>query len=406
MPQKYMQNLRANFVSLVDKAANRREFLTRKDADGHAMETVQVPVFKRDDLSEDGVRYVTGVVYEPGVVDTQGDQMTAEEIAKAAHRYMRDAQGVDVQHSQKAEEGCWIAESTVHKSATIIGGQNVPEGAWTVTIGIEDPAIIAKVDNGELNGLSVGGFAQYVLKADMPPQIAGPGQPPQEGEQSMFKQLFTWLGEKLGLLKPTGAGVPQTPQAPSNATPMPPQAGPSQQPPQNASGNVQDAPGGGQNKPPQDAQKPMQEEGKPKMDNFNTELMALMQKYGMSAPTQKSEEPATVDFQAMIAKGVADGFAQAREAAKAAEAEAVQKSAEAKEQNKPAETVEKSADAPATVDITELAAVFKSAVGEVMAPMQETLSAIAKSHNLPTNGNGDAKPVSKSDNWEREILGL
>lgn len=406
MPKRYMKNLRAQFVSLVSKAANRREFLTRKDEDGEADELIQIPIIKRDDLAEDGVRYISGVVYEPGVVDTQGDQMTAVEIEKAAHRYMRDFQGIDVQHSFKPESGCWVAESTVHKSDTVIGGQHVPAGAWTMTVGIENPRIIAKIDSGELNGFSVGGFAQYVTKSDMLPGSGGE-------EQGMFKQLFMWLGEKLGLLKPAD-GQPQT-QPPALTQSQPMQQAQTAQPmqqlqtaPQAAAARQQTLPqaepnadannnfGASQGAPEQN-----KEDQKKKMDrNTWNELMqslstALVQK-GALDPEEAPETPpakqtanlAAADLASVVKSAVASGIEQVLKTEKA---DATAEPAAAHPES--TETVEKADQTSVTLET--LTTVIKSAVEQEVAPIRDQVGRMATAYNMPSNLNG-SQPVAKN----------
>lgn len=48
-------------------------------------------------------RYTLGVVYEPGVPDTEGDQASAEEIEKAAHGFMRILQSGPAISKRQAE---------------------------------------------------------------------------------------------------------------------------------------------------------------------------------------------------------------------------------------------------------------------------------------------------------------
>lgn len=90
MPKKIakayeISNARINFVSLVNKAANKHQFLIVKADDGNATFQTFGRIVKADTESH----YVTGIVYEPMVEDSQGNYMTEEEIAKAAHWFMK-----------------------------------------------------------------------------------------------------------------------------------------------------------------------------------------------------------------------------------------------------------------------------------------------------------------------------
>ena len=361
-----MKNLRPYFVSLVDKAANRREFLIRKENDGGSEEYVQVPIFKRDDMNDDGTRYVTGVVYEPGTIDTQGDCMTAVEIEKAAHWYMRNHQGVDVRHSFEPAGGCFVAESTVHKAATTIAGNEIPEGAWTMTIGIENPTIIAKIDSGELNGLSIGGVAQYELTH----KSADDEEPP--GWFQRFVAKFTGSKAK-----------DEDPPRPNN------------------------------DDDDEDEKKEDQLMTKSDVQDVASAVVASLVENGVVAkaatedkqkdkPVAKSAEQA--DVAALVAKGIADGFAEVAKAVSAQTAaepasETAPKAAETAPQ--PDTQVEKAADAPAVLTNGELQAVIKSAVTDAIAaqvaPLQAQVDQIAKAGNIPapSNLNGTAN-VQKS----------
>ena len=72
-----------SFVSLVDKAANKKQFLITKSEDGAANFATFGRILKADADSH----FVTGIVYEPMVEDTQGNYMTEEEITKACLLY-------------------------------------------------------------------------------------------------------------------------------------------------------------------------------------------------------------------------------------------------------------------------------------------------------------------------------
>ena len=83
-----------SFVSLVDKAANKKQFLITKSEDGAANFATFGRILKADADSH----FVTGIVYEPMVEDTQGNYMTEEEITKAAYWFAKNGNQVDLQH--------------------------------------------------------------------------------------------------------------------------------------------------------------------------------------------------------------------------------------------------------------------------------------------------------------------
>ena len=68
---KEITDARISFVSLVDKAANKRPFLIVKNEDGKAAFTTYGRIIK----SDDNRHFVTGIVYEPMTEDAHGNYM-------------------------------------------------------------------------------------------------------------------------------------------------------------------------------------------------------------------------------------------------------------------------------------------------------------------------------------------
>lgn len=152
-----MTEVHAQFVSLVDAAANKHIFAIAK-ADGNNKNFEQKA---RIILKNADSHYVTGVVYEPMTEDTQGDFMTAEEIQKAAYWYMKNAQCVDVQHSFESEPGACVVESWVEKGDIVVGGQDIKAGTWMMTMEITDDDLWSAVEKGSITGFSIGGTCIY-----------------------------------------------------------------------------------------------------------------------------------------------------------------------------------------------------------------------------------------------------
>ena len=148
---------RISFVSLVDKAANKRPFLIVKNEDGKAAFTTYGRIIK----SDDDRHFVTGIVYEPMTEDAHGNYMTADEIAKAAYWFAKNGNKVDLQHNFVSEEGTAVVESWIAKSDCDIGGETVKEGTWLMTVEINDDSLWQSIQNGEITGLSMGGLGVY-----------------------------------------------------------------------------------------------------------------------------------------------------------------------------------------------------------------------------------------------------
>ena len=64
-----------SFVSLVNKAANKRKFLITKGDDGTAEVQSYGSILKADN----DTHYITGIVYEPMTADTDDEFMSAED---------------------------------------------------------------------------------------------------------------------------------------------------------------------------------------------------------------------------------------------------------------------------------------------------------------------------------------
>ena len=157
-----LSDAKIQFVSLVDKAANRRQFLITKAENGTASFTTAGRIIKTDSENH----YVTGVVYEPGCEDTQGDYMTAEEITKAAYWFAKNGSGVDMQHNFEKFENAAVVESWIAKADFDVDGEKVSKGTWLMTVEISDPDVWTAVEKGEITGFSMGGTAVCTEKSD------------------------------------------------------------------------------------------------------------------------------------------------------------------------------------------------------------------------------------------------
>ncbi len=157
---RLLKDLDVKFISLVKKPANRRERLILKDDGGFEL---FVP-FEKTRLSEDMVVY--GVVYAPGEPDAHGDYTTAEEIKKAAWKFLREGRvrNVDVEHTYR-EAPAYVAESWLSKGNDPLFPDE-PEGTWIVGIKVEDENLWKRIKKGEYRGFSLAGTARAVEKSE------------------------------------------------------------------------------------------------------------------------------------------------------------------------------------------------------------------------------------------------
>lgn len=181
------------FVSLVDKAANKKGFLIAKSGNGVAQFESYGRIIKSDAASH----YVTGIVYEPMVEDTQGNYMTEDEIAKAAHWFAKNGNGVDLQHSFEPMDGACVVESWIAKADFEINGETIKKGTWLMTMEITDQGIFDSIQKGEITGFSMGGRGVF---SDQDVDISDPVHPLEKGaaespEVVSFKQkIAKFLG--------------------------------------------------------------------------------------------------------------------------------------------------------------------------------------------------------------------
>ncbi|MDO4301650.1 MAG: XkdF-like putative serine protease domain-containing protein [Clostridia bacterium] len=145
-----------SFVSLVDKAANKKEFLIVKAEDGKASFTTSGKIVKTDKENH----YVTGIVYEPMTEDAHGEFMTEAEITKAAYWFAKHGNQCDIQHNLEKLENSAVVESYVTKCDMEIDGQPIKKGTWMMTVEIDDETF-EKVEKGELTGFSMGGVGKH-----------------------------------------------------------------------------------------------------------------------------------------------------------------------------------------------------------------------------------------------------
>ena len=152
-----ISDAKIQFVSLVAKAANKKQFLITKADGGNAQFSSFGKILKADV----DTHYVTGIVYEPLTEDTDGNFMTAEEIQKAARWFVKNGDKVDIQHSYEAAEGATVVESYITPCDFMISDTPVIKGTWVMTVEIDNAQLWDAVQKGEITGFSMGGVGKY-----------------------------------------------------------------------------------------------------------------------------------------------------------------------------------------------------------------------------------------------------
>ncbi len=111
-------------------------------------------------------KQVYGYCLVPILPDYQGDTITAEEVEKAAHRFMQNAavhklkgQGTSDQHSYFDGIG-YVCESTIDYHGVIGKAAGMDEGiqgGWWIGVQVENDELWDKIEKGEKTGFSIGG---------------------------------------------------------------------------------------------------------------------------------------------------------------------------------------------------------------------------------------------------------
>jgi hypothetical protein len=96
--------------------------------------------------------FVYGVVYSPGVVDTDWESMSVDDVRKMAHDFIASGRvsNIDVMHD-RVPSGAQVVESFVARK----DDPDFPEDAWVLGVRIEDEILWEQIAKGDLNGFSV-----------------------------------------------------------------------------------------------------------------------------------------------------------------------------------------------------------------------------------------------------------
>lgn len=176
-----------SFVSLVDKAANKRQFLLKKEDGGKATFTTYGRIIKADAENH----YVTGIVYEPMEEDSHGNYMTEEEITKAAYWFAKNGDKVDLQHSFEPLDGAIVVENWIAKADFEIDGETVKKGTWLMTVEVADENVWEGIEKGDITGFSMGGLGNY---SEEDTDLESVSKQETSTKRGLLKQLAQALG--------------------------------------------------------------------------------------------------------------------------------------------------------------------------------------------------------------------
>ncbi len=151
-----LKDARITHISLVDKGANGRPFAIIKE-EGKESFQKDIRIAKTDKAKQ----IVYGVVYEPDVEDAHEDQMSADEIEKAAHLFMekQHTYNIDKQHDLDADKG-YVVESYIAPVDMTLGDQEIKKGSWIAGVKVTDADTWSQIEKGEITGFSMWGVGK------------------------------------------------------------------------------------------------------------------------------------------------------------------------------------------------------------------------------------------------------
>lgn len=184
-------NANITHVSYVDKGANQKQFFfTKSDKQPDFKKEVKVFINKEDEEQQ----LVYGVVYEPNVEDAHGDVMSATEIEKAAHKFVKDSRNIDTQHDFESGVG-EVVESYIAPTDFTLGEQDIVKGSWVLVTKANDE-IWEEIKKGEITGYSMAGTAETIEKEQKEKPVSkSEDDTEMKGFFNLLKSFFT--GEKL-----------------------------------------------------------------------------------------------------------------------------------------------------------------------------------------------------------------
>lgn len=155
-----LKEVEVQFVSYVEEGANKKKFFLIKDKNKKEpnVETKVKVLINKEDKNKDEPHLIYGVVYEPLVVDTDGDFMREKEIRKTAHNFLKNYRLVDKDHNNIPGAG-EVVESYVLLDDMEQGDETIKKGSW-VLVTQPDDETWELIKDGKYSGYSLFGYAK------------------------------------------------------------------------------------------------------------------------------------------------------------------------------------------------------------------------------------------------------
>lgn len=144
-------------------------------------------------------RIVFAEVYAPSRPDSDAEFMRPQEIQKMAYQFMKDMNlsAIDQQHNNQEVDGACVVESFIARK----GDPDFIEGAWVVGMHINNDAVWAKVEKGEINGFSMEALVTkhpQDVDIEIPSELQGKTYKADDGHEHVFHVSYDEHGQFLG----------------------------------------------------------------------------------------------------------------------------------------------------------------------------------------------------------------
>ena len=138
-------------------------------------------------LKSEEQQIVYGEVYAPNRPDAQGEYMTAVDIQKMAHAFIRDGKmgQIDLMHGNKVIKGSSVVESFVADEAD---KRFIPH-SWVIGVHIPDSDLWGSIKKGEINGFSMEALVtrhDQEVEVEIPPVVTGLTSKHEDHEHKFF----------------------------------------------------------------------------------------------------------------------------------------------------------------------------------------------------------------------------
>jgi hypothetical protein len=117
-------------------------------------------------ISGDDERIVTGVVYSPLEIDTDGEAMTPDDLREMAYNFLSEGRvdKIDLAHNFEPIDGCRVIESFIARD----NDPDYPVGSWVLTVKVDNDEVWGLIKKGVINGFSFAGQAVPKGLRDIP----------------------------------------------------------------------------------------------------------------------------------------------------------------------------------------------------------------------------------------------